>query len=80
MRPEDDDGVSASARTPLPTAGSWFEYRRETDVRARVRAGQGFKDESEGVDRELLSALMPSNFRRIFARRRPHAVVTKRGT
>lgn len=57
--------VRISPRDGCPRAGPW---------------GQGFKDESEGVDRELLSALMPSNFRRIFARRRLHAVVTKRGT
>jgi len=73
---DSDDGVRASARTPLPAAGSRClvdEYRpRWTD--GRLRAGskhRGFKDGSEGADRELLSALMLSSVRHIFTWHRP---------
>lgn len=58
----DDDGeygVRASAHTPLPVSGSRCfvdEYRRRT-----FEAPRGFKDGSEGVDRELLSTVMPSS-------------------
>jgi len=77
MRPDDDDGVRASARTPLPIAGSWFEYRRETDVRARVRGIKGSRTNQKVLTVNFFRCLCHRILGIFSPDAAPHTVVAK---